>query len=59
MAAILVIRVAVGVAPEMNLRNPLHSSDRTCEGFIVAFKPMANVTGNLKQVSVTPVKVFN
>ena len=48
LAAILVIRVSVGVAPEMNLRNPLHTGDRTCKGFFLAIKPWENVTSSLK-----------
>ena len=45
MAAMLTANRSVGVAPEVNLRNPLHTSkNHTREGSTMASKPRADIT---------------
>ena len=47
---------SAGVTPEVNLSNPLHTSDEMCKSGNLALKPGADITGSPKQGYQWPTK---
>ena len=48
-AAMLTTIQSAGVAPEVNLRNPLCAGDKACKRFTLALKPRGDITRSPKQ----------